>query len=92
MSPGIAGLVIDIPVKKGSRVKLGDVLLRLDDSEHQAQARLALRSLEAAKASAEQARLETEQAQRHARRTEALAKNLVVSDTTLDEARTRALT
>ena len=91
MSPGIAGLVIDIPVKKGSRVKVGDVLLRLDDSEHQAQAQLALRSLEAAKATAEQARLEAGQAQRHGQRTEALAKNQVVSDTALDQDRTRAL-
>lgn len=92
MSPGIAGLVIDIPVQKGSRVKQGNVLLRLDDSEHRAQAQLALRSLEAAKAVAEQARLEAEQAQRHWRRTEALAKNRVVSDTALDQDRTRALT
>ena len=92
MSPGIAGLVTEIPVKKGARVKQGEVLLRLSDREHQAQVQLAQRSLEAAKAVAEQARLEAELAKLFLKRTEHLASNEVVSATALDQDRTRALT
>lgn len=92
MSPGIPGLVTEIAVQKGSRVKRGDVLLRLDDSEHQAKVQLAFRSLDAAKAMAEQARLEAELAQQLLKRTQDLARNDVVSATALDQDRTRALT
>jgi HlyD family secretion protein len=91
MSPGIPGLVTEIPVQKGSRVKKGEVILRLDDREHQAQVQLALRSLEAAKALAEQARLDAELAQQSLKRTQNLASNDVVSATMLDQDRTRAL-
>jgi HlyD family secretion protein len=92
MSPGIAGLVAVIPAPKGSRVKQGDVLLRLDDREYQAQTLLAQRALEAARAVAEQARLEAEHAQRQWKRAEDLARNKVVSETALEFDRTRALT
>ncbi len=91
MSPGISGLVTEIPVQKGSRVKRGDVLLRLDASEHQARVQLALRSLEAAKAVAEQARLEGELAQQLSKRTQDLARNHVVSAMALDQDQNRAL-
>ena len=92
MSPGIPGLVAQKAVQKGSRVKRGDVLLRLDDREHQAQVQLAQRSMEAAKAVAEQARLEAELAQQLWKRGQDLARNNVVSATALDQDRTRALT
>ena len=62
MSPGTSGLVIQIPVEKGASVQKGEVLLRLDDSEHRAQVNLASRSLDAAEASAERACLAAEQA------------------------------
>src|SRR5512137_475505 len=62
ISPGIAGLVVEIPARKGTRVKRGDVLIRLNDHEHKAQTDLAQRSLEAARAVAEEARLEAENA------------------------------
>lgn len=91
MSPGISGLVTEIAVQKGSRVKRGDVLLRLDASEHQARVQLALRSLEAAKAVAEQARLEGELAQQLSKRTQDLARNNVVSAMALDQDQNRAL-
>ncbi|MBI4663115.1 MAG: efflux RND transporter periplasmic adaptor subunit [Verrucomicrobia bacterium] len=91
MSPGIAGLVSEIKVEKGSRVKKGDVLLRLDDREQQAQVQLAMRSLEAAKALAEQARLEADLAQRLWNRTQSLARNDVVSETVREQDHTRFL-
>lgn len=92
ISPGIPGLVTEIKVQKGSRVKKGDVLVRLDDREQQAQAQLAARSLEAAKAVAEQARLEAELAQRLWNRTQSLARNDVVSETAREQDQTRSLT
>jgi HlyD family secretion protein len=92
MSPGISGLVSEKAVQKGSRVKRGDVLLRLDDRELQAQVQLALRSMEAAKGVAEQARLEAELAQQLWKRGQDLARNNVVSASALDQDRTRALT
>lgn len=92
MSPGVAGLVTEIPVQKGSYVRRGDVLLRLDDRELQAQVQLSLRSLEAAKGVAEQARLEAQFAQQSWKRTQNLASNQVVSAIALDQDRTRAET
>jgi HlyD family secretion protein len=92
MSPGIPGLVTRIAVEKGSRVRRGDVLLELDDSEHRARVDLAERSLEVAKAGAEQARFEAEQAERLSRRARSLAEAEVVSETTWEIEATRALT
>jgi len=92
MSPGLAGLVREIPVRKGARVKAGEVLLRLDDREYQAQVQLAERGLEAARAVAEQARAEARHAQRQAQRAQKLAQDEVVSENTLEFDRTRALT
>jgi len=92
ISPGIPGLVVEIPARKGMRVKQGDVLLRLNDHEYKAQAELAQRALDAARAVADQARLETENAQRQWKRTQELALHQVESDTAIDLDRTRALT
>jgi len=92
ISPGIAGLVVEIAVREGARVKQGEVLLRLDDSELRARVNLARRSLEAAQALAEQARLELELARYVAQRTERLVRDSVVSDTAAEQDRTRALT
>lgn len=92
MSPGIAGLVVTIPVEKGARVNRGAVLLRLNDREHQAQVELAARTLEAAQALAQQAKLEAEHAERQWKRTQDLARNKVVSETAFELDRTRALT
>ena len=91
MSPGIAGLVREIPAKKGSRVKQGDVLLQLDDSEYRAQVELTQSTLEAARSAAQQAQLEAEQAQREWKRTQSLAQSQVVSENLIDQDHTRAL-
>lgn len=91
MSPGIAGLVTEMPVRKGARVKRGDVLLRLDDREHQAQLQLALRTLEAAKASAERAKYDAELARQLWERTQALARDGAVAAAAIDQDKTHAL-
>jgi HlyD family secretion protein len=92
MSPGIAGLVVEIPARKGARVRKGDVLLRLNDQEFKAQTDLWQRTLEAARAMAEQARIEAEFADRQWKRSQELSRSQVVSETALDQDRTRALT
>jgi HlyD family secretion protein len=92
MSPGIAGLVVAIPARKGAHVKKGDVLLRLDDTEQQARAQSAMRTLDAARAIAEQARIEAEYAERQWKRTQELARQQVVSETAFDADRTQGQT
>lgn len=92
ISPGIPGLVVEIPARKGARVKQGDVLLRMDDREHRAQVQLAQRALEAARAMSEHARLEADHADREWKRSQELAQKKVVSETALEFDRTRALT
>lgn len=91
MSPGIAGLVVEIPAKKGAQVTRGEVLLRLDDSEHKARVQLAENSLAAARSAAEQARQEAQLADYLWQRTRSLAQDKVVSETSVEEDRTRAL-
>jgi len=90
MSPAIPGLVVEVAARKGMRVREGDVLLRLDRSEHEAQVRLAEKRLAAAEAGVDQARLEVAEAARQWRRTQVLAGEQVVSETVMDEVRTRA--
>lgn len=92
MSPGVAGLVQEIPVRKGEAVKQGQVLLRLDAGEFRAQVTLASRSLDAAKAAADEAALLADQAIRDHRRAEALAGQALLSNQALEEAGTRAET
>lgn len=92
MSPAIAGLIREIPVAKGSHVRRGDLLLRLDDAEFRHQVVLAERSMQAARAAAEQACLAADQAERDRQRAEALASEKVLADQALEEARTRSET
>jgi HlyD family secretion protein len=90
MSPGIAGLVAAIPVEKGQRVRAGEVLLRIDDAEHRANAKLAERSMDAARATAQEAHLDADQAQRDLVRAQDLASRHLGSDQDLEDAQTRA--
>lgn len=92
MSPAIAGLIEALPVAKGARVRRGDLLLRIDDTEFRHQVVLAERSMHAARAVAEQACLTADQAERDRQRAESLAGQKVLADQALEEARTRAET
>lgn len=89
MSPGIAGLVREVLVKKGEAVRRGQVLLQLDDGEYRAQVDLAARSLDATRAAAAEAALAAEQAGRDRGRAEAMAEDRLISDQVLEQARTR---
>jgi HlyD family secretion protein len=90
MSPGIAGLVAEIPAKKGAAVKRGEVLLRIDDSEYRPQVTLAERSLDAASAAADEACLAATQTERDRVRAESLGAAGLASDQALESARTLA--
>ncbi len=92
MSPGVAGLVLEIPARKGQAVQQGQVLLRLDAGEYWAQVTLASRSLDAAKAAADEAVSLADQAVRDGNRAEALAGQALLSSQALEEAGTRAET
>ncbi len=92
MSPGIAGLVASIPVKKGQQVRAGQVLLRIDDREYLADVTLASRQLDAAEASARQACLTAEQAERDRVRAEDLDRSNLIAKQALETARTQAET
>ena len=50
LSPGTSGVVIELPVKRGTRVSAGEVLMRLDDSSQRAALLLNQRALEVAEA------------------------------------------
>lgn len=92
MSPGLSGLVAEIPVEKGQRVRKGQLLLRLDDAEHRANHLLAERKLEAARSHARQVCLAADQAARDLTRAENLAQRNLVSTQELEDAQTRAQT
>ena len=92
MSPGIPGLVDAIEVKKGQRVEKGQVLLRLDDSEHKAQVGVASSALDAAIATHQQACTTLEQAERDLARADGLARDGLLSEESLEQSRTAAET
>ena len=90
MSPGLSGLVAEIPVKKGAAVKRGQVLLTLDAGELAPQVTLAERSLSAARAGSHEACLAAEQAERDRERSEALAAEGLLAEQAREQARTYA--
>jgi HlyD family secretion protein len=90
MSPAVPGLVRELPVEKGERVRRGQVLLGIEDGEYRHQVALAQRSFDAARAAADQACLAAEQAARDLVRAEALAAKALLSEKGLEDARTNS--
>jgi HlyD family secretion protein len=64
LSPEVGGRVAALPVRKGERVKAGQVLLRIASADLAAQVSLQQRSREAARAASEEACRRLEQAER----------------------------
>lgn len=89
ISPEIGGRVLEVKVKKGERVREGQVLARLDDTSYQTQVVNAERAFAAAKEAQKQACIEAELAQRDLARAEGLAREKIVSDELIDQARSR---
>jgi HlyD family secretion protein len=89
LSPEIGGRVVEVRVRTGDRVKGGDVLVRLDDSQYVAQRATAERALQAAREESRQACLSLDLAELDLERAEGLAQSEVLSQEALDLARNR---
>jgi len=89
LSPQVGGLVVALPHRKGSRVKKGDLLLKLDDRTQRAQLDVARKRLAASRKQAADACFAADLAARELVRTEGLFARGIVSDQQMDAARTR---
>ncbi len=93
MSPSIGGKIAKLPVKKGDKVKLGEVLLELWNEDLQAELQLSERDIVTAKARAKEACVTADVSEHEASRmTQLHAKGLVsaeISDRAVGEGRAR---
>ncbi len=92
LSPEIGGRVVDLPVRAGSEVRSGQVLMRLDDSTNRAQLEKARRDVATAEARHREACLAADHAQREYERHRELADRRIVSQNLLDQLQSRAQT
>jgi len=90
LAPAIGGQISKLYVKKGDHVTTGQLLLSLWNDDLQAQARLAEKETATARASADQACLLADNAQREAKRLTELRKKNQVSEQQADNARAQA--
>jgi len=89
LSPEIGGRVETLPVRKGDRVRKGQLLVRLASADYQAQVRGAQRSIEAAHAGEREACQRAEQAERNLTRMVALAGDRLVSQELKEQAQSQ---
>jgi HlyD family secretion protein len=89
LSPEVGGRLAERRVKKGQRVKKGDVLLRLASEDLSAQVTLRERTLEATLAAEREACSAANLAAREYERTLGLSESQVISASLLDQALTR---
>jgi HlyD family secretion protein len=90
LSPGIGGQIAKLPIREGDTVKAGQLLLELWNKDLVAEAKLAQREAEAAKAHARAAGLKADVAQREANRLVRLRKTGATSEEKKDRAVTEA--
>jgi HlyD family secretion protein len=86
----VTGKVTDVLIAEGMRVKAGDVLARLDDSDTVASLNLAKAQLVAARAATEQIKVQLDLAERTLVRETLLAKTKVETDLGFDQAKASA--
>jgi RND family efflux transporter MFP subunit len=84
------GLVAHLLIEEGMRVKAGDVLARLDDSDTLASLNLAKAQLDAARAAIEQIKVQSDLADRTLVRETLLAQTKVETDLGFDQAKANA--
>jgi HlyD family secretion protein len=89
LSPEIGGRVELLPVRKGDRVRKGQLLVRLANADYQAQVRGAQRSIEASHAGEREACQRAVQAERDLARMIALARESLVSQDLKEQAQTQ---
>jgi HlyD family secretion protein len=90
LAPETGGRVVALPHRRGSRVRKGEVLLRIDDSLQQAQLEVAEGDLATALAQRDQACLAADRADRERERIARLAAQGIVSTDVLDQAASQA--
>jgi HlyD family secretion protein len=90
LAPETGGRVVALPHRRGSRVRKGEVLLRIDDSIQQAQLRVAEGDLATARAQRDQACLAADRAERERERFGRLAGQGIVSTDLLDQTASQA--
>lgn len=88
LSPEIGGRIELLPIRKGDRVKQGQLLVRLAGADFQAQVNLQQRTIETARAGEREACQRSEQAERDLKRMEALASDRLVSQDLKEQAQT----
>ena len=89
LSPEVGGRVAAIPVKKGDRVRAGDVLVRVADADVQAQLRVQEHALRAAMAGVQESCRAARQAEKDLERNRALAREKIISPDLLDQLESR---
>jgi HlyD family secretion protein len=90
LAPETGGRVLDLPRRRGARVRRGDLLLRVDDALQRAQVRLSEDERKAALAQRDQACLAAERAGRDRERTTRLSRDGLVSPEILDRVESEA--
>jgi len=92
LAPETGGRVLELPRRRGARVKKGDLLLRVDDALQRAQLSLSQDERKTAIAQRDQACLAAERAVRERDRVRELAKDGIVSTDQIDGVDSQALT
>jgi HlyD family secretion protein len=90
LAPETGGRVVSLPHRRGSRVRKGEVLLRIEDSLQQGQLEVAEGDLATAAAQRDQACLAADRSERERVRIERLAGQGIVSTDLLDETASQA--
>jgi len=91
-SSKVTGKVVEVLIEEGMRVKEGQVLARLDDTNARVGLDIALAQLESAKAALEETRAQLKQADLEFQRTAELARQNIASQSDLDSAEANAKT
>ncbi len=90
LAPEIGGKVLSLPHRRGTRVRAGELLLRVDDALQKARVALAEDEAKASLAQRDQACLAAERAERERERTARLADQGIVSADLLDRVDSQA--
>ncbi len=90
LAPEIGGRVVELPRRRGARVRKGDLLLRVDDSLQRARVALAEDEQKAASAQREQACLVAERASRERERARKLAQDGLLPSDSYDRVESEA--
>jgi len=88
LSPELGGRIEDLPVRKGDRVRKGQLLVRLAGADYAAQVRVAQRTIEVSRGSEREACQRADQAERDLTRMVALARESLISQDLKEQAQT----